>query len=155
MLVYRISRSEFANDLSGTGAGLYGGRWNPKGLNMVYSAASISLASLEFLAHNFHLIYSMEVTLSIIQISDDASVLELSQDQLPPNWNNKISNLQPTQEIGADFLLKTRKYLLRVPSIIIPREYNVLLNPVHHLHSQTKIIEQINPFKLDSRLLGK
>ncbi len=154
MLIYRISKSEFANDLSGTGAGLYGGRWNPKGFNMVYGAESISLASLEYLAHNFHLISTMEITLSIIAVPDDSTIMELKQTDLPENWNTKISSFHTTQEMGVRFLQQSKSYLLKVPSAIIPLEFNLLLNPSHELHSKTKIIDQITPFKLDARLLG-
>ena len=72
MLLYRISKSIYADDLSGTGAGFYGGRWNPKGFQMVYTAGSTSLAILEFLAHNFQLMPQLELTLATIDIQKEA-----------------------------------------------------------------------------------
>ncbi|WP_420386029.1 RES family NAD+ phosphorylase [Roseivirga sp.] len=155
MRLYRIAKSTYAQDLSGTGAGLYGGRWNPKGLNMVYSAGSIALASLEYLAHNFHLIPTLESSLSIIEIPDDAPIIELQKELLPKGWDTKLGSYHNTQNLGKEFLSEGKAYVLKVPSVIVPMEYNYLLNPLHSVHKHAKIIEMIIPFKLDSRLVGQ
>lgn len=155
MELYRIAKSVYAHDLSGTGAGLYGGRWNPAGLNMVYTAGSISLASLEYLAHNFHLIASQSMTLSILQTPEGAPIQEVSIKDLPKDWNSKLQDSKATQQIGVDFLRQSDYYLLKVPSVIVPLEFNYLLNPMHLLHGQTTIIDKIESFELDRRLLGR
>ncbi len=51
MTVYRFTHKKFAGELSGTGARLVGGRWNPVGVSVVYTSESISLALLEVLAN--------------------------------------------------------------------------------------------------------
>ncbi|WPP52028.1 RES family NAD+ phosphorylase [Catalinimonas niigatensis] len=48
---YRITKSKYARDLSGTGAYLNGGRWNHPGTYILYTASSVALATLETLAH--------------------------------------------------------------------------------------------------------
>lgn len=154
MLVYRISKSTYAEDLSGTGAGLYGGRWNPKGFQMVYTAGSISLATLEFLAHNFHLMPKLELTLSVISIDDKVKIESIDAQNLPPDWQNPFKNERFTKALGAEFLIAKRAYALKVPSSIVPREFNLLLNPQHVAHQKTKIIERINPFSIDERIMG-
>lgn len=151
MLLYRISKATYSDDISGTGAGLFGGRWNPKGLNMVYTAGSISLATLEYLAHNIHLLATAEISLSIISIPHHASVRELNSDKLPAQWNSKM-NLKQSQEIGAEFLKESKSYILKVPSVIVPQEFNYLLNPNHAEHEQTKVVDKISPFEIDQRL---
>jgi len=154
MLLYRISKSEFAQDLNGTGAALYGGRWNPKGFSMLYTASSISLAVLEYMAHNFHLIQSMELTLCIIKISEDIHIEQVNAADLPNEWNKPMKSMRFTQGLGAEFLKAKRASALKVPSAIIPNEFNVLLNPNHLEHKKTKVHETINSFKLDERLFG-
>jgi len=154
MKVYRISKSNFADDLNGTGAALYGGRWNPKGFAMLYTAGSISLAVLEYMAHNFHLMPSLQLTLSIISMSTDSSMEVIKAEDLPPRWNKPLNSLQFTQGLGAEFLKAKRAYALKVPSAIIPNEFNILLNPQHESHQDSQIIEKITPFRLDERLFG-
>jgi RES domain-containing protein len=154
MQVYRISKSAFAEDLNGTGAALYGGRWNPKGFSMLYTAGSISLAVLEYMAHNFHLMPSLELTLSIISLPDTTSYETIKAEDLPPRWHKPLTSHQFTQGLGAEFLKAKRAYAMKVPSAIIPNEYNILLNPLHISHRDTTIDEKITPFKLDERIFG-
>ena len=152
MVVYRISSSTYADDLSGVGAGLYGGRWNPIGMNVVYTSGSISLASLEYLVHNFHILNTKNVALVKIEIEDDLPIYELDEDDLPFDWQEKTYTPQSTQNIGRDVFESNKHYLLKVPSAIVPNEYNVLLNPRHEVHINTQIVETIDPFVIDERL---
>lgn len=153
MLVYRLSSLQYTRDLSGTGASLFGGRWNPVGVRLLYTAGSISLAYLEYLAHNFHVMASHKIYLAKIRINESAWK-ELRPDDLPEDWNEKSYLPATTQKIGADFVSNGQAYGLKVPSAIVPEEYNFLLNP-HHAHHAHTVIEDIQyPFILDSRLFG-
>ena len=154
MFVYRIGQSKYIRDLSGVGAGLFGGRWNAKGNNMLYTAGTRSLACLEFLVHNYHILENENVALAKIYIEAEDSMIELFEDQLPHDWNENSYLPLSTQEVGTNFLLNRKKYVLKVPSAIVPGEFNFLLNSNHELHSYTKIDELIEPFKFDSRLFG-
>jgi RES domain-containing protein len=154
MHVYRISKKVHINDLSGIGAGLYGGRWNPKGINLVYTSSSIALASLEFLVHNFHILSTARVCLAKIEIGAAKSILELRNNDLPLNWNMQLSQQYATQRLGKEFLLNGSKYILKVPSAVVPGEFNLLLNPIHSNHVKTKVVEVIDPFIFDQRLLN-
>tara|TARA_A100000171_G_scaffold48792_1_gene56764 strand:+ start:613 stop:1083 length:471 start_codon:yes stop_codon:yes gene_type:complete len=155
MLVYRISKQIYANDLSGTGAGLYGGRWNPKGVSLVYTAGSTSLACLEYLVHNFHVMEKQEICLSEIFVTDDSSIEEVSLNDLPADWQTKKYTPLTTQKIGFNFFHRAEAYLLKVPSAIVPNEFNLLLNPSHKFHRETYIFNQITPFSFDERLFSK
>jgi RES domain-containing protein len=154
MIVFRISKKAHINDLSGIGAGLYGGRWNPKGINLVYTSSSIALASLEYLVHNYHLLSSAEICLAKIKIGTPKPIMELKAKELPIHWNLPLKILQATQQFGKDFYLQQNDYILKVPSAVVPQEYNLLLNPLHKHHVRTKVVEIIDPFVFDQRLLN-
>jgi len=141
MFVYRISKKSYINDLSGIGAGLHGGRWNPKGVNMVYSSSSIALASLEYLFHNYHLLSTDKLCLAKIEVGSPSPLLEYKSKELPENWNLQLGTQYASQQIGKDFILSGICYVMKVPSAIVPGEFNLLLNPYHSQHSRTKILE--------------
>jgi RES domain-containing protein len=149
MLLYRITRSVYANDLSGTGARLYGGRWNNVGRAMVYTASSQSLAILEALVHLPTAIIPDDFCLITIDAPEDVFVADTSL--FPPNWN-----AYPEPEIlkrTGDFFLKQNQHLLmKVPSAIVKKEYNYLINPVHSKVHDVKVINT-EPFTFDERLL--
>jgi RES domain-containing protein len=153
MFVYRISKKAYINDLSGIGAGMYGGRWNPIGINMVYTSGSIALATLEYLVHNFHLLSTAEICLSKIKIGKSSSILEIKKRELPPGWNRQMHLQMATQQMGKDFYFKGTEYILKVPSAVVPGEFNLLLNPQHKHHTHTKVVEVIDPFTFDQRIL--
>jgi RES domain-containing protein len=148
MLLYRITRCVYADDLSGTGARLYGGRWNNIGRAMVYLASSRSLAILEALVHLPTAIIPDNFCLITIDVPEDVFVAD--SQLFPPNWN-----AYPEPEIlkhtGDFFLKENRNLLMKVPSAIVKEEYNYLLNPQHIKSSKVKIISN-EPFTFDERL---
>lgn len=152
MQVYRISKTTYADDLSGYGASLYGGRWNPKGFPVLYTAGSISLAILEYLAHNMHVFQSYSLSLCTIEIPDSSSIKVLSPSVLPNDWTRTLEPFTETQKIGAQFLFHKKYHLIKVPSVLAPHEYNYLINPAHPLHKGLKIVDLITPFRIDQRL---
>ncbi len=149
MLLYRIARSVYATDLTGTGARLYGGRWNSIGRSMVYTAASRSLAVLEALVHLPPTIIPEDFRL--ITLDAPADIFEPDAGIFPPNWN-----AYPEPDIlkrTGDFFLKENKNLLmKVPSAVVKQEYNYLINPAHALASKIKVISN-EDFTFDSRLV--
>ena len=55
MKVYRLAKEKAgrykADDLSGNGAALEGGRWNPRGMRVIYTCCNPSMTVLETLVH--------------------------------------------------------------------------------------------------------
>ena len=150
MILYRISRCTYANDLNGTGARLFGGRWNSIGKQATYLASSCSLAMLEVLVHLQPLMIPDDYCLVEVEVSDK-HVLTIATDILPDNWTD-ICPPQILARIGDDFLKKQEYFMLKVPSAIVPAEYNYLLNPLHPDMKKVKIIKK-EPFDFDSRLM--
>jgi RES domain-containing protein len=153
MIVYRIGKKEYINDLAGVGAGLFGGRWNPKGINLVYTAGSLSLAMLEFFVHNYHILSTSTICLARIEIRNTDRLQHYPISALPDGWNSPKGHSRLCRQIGKDFVKSGLDYLLKVPYVIVQGEYNILLNPAHSDHLHTKIIEIIDPFEFDGRLL--
>lgn len=153
MLVYRIAKKEYVEDLSGTGAALYGGRWNPKGINMVYTSGNIALAYVEYFVHNYHLLENIHVCMVSVELPKKISILEVFPEELPEKWYDQRSKIAVTQEIGKRFVQHTDVYVLKVPSAVVPGEFNYLLNPLKKEHQHTRIKETIDPLVYDKRLL--
>lgn len=150
MFLYRISNCKHAKDFSGTGAKLFGGRWNSVGVPMHYMASSRALAALEVLVNKNSMISAENFCLTVFELPDD-SVKLLQIKDLPSDWNNYPAPLN-LAKIGDDFIKKANFLLLKVPSSIIVDEYNYLMNVNHLLVEKLKIVE-VKPFKFDNRLI--
>jgi RES domain-containing protein len=147
--VFRIANSSHADDLSGEGAYLFGGRWNSEGVRMLYTSESSSLSILEVLAYVSNKTF---VTKEIVTIKiPDDSLREVTLDSLDDDWNNIPAN-EYTKQIGDVWVKSMESLALIVPSVINPRERNILINPLHPLFSEVEIVSK-EVFSFDSRLL--
>jgi RES domain-containing protein len=150
MILYRITNARYANDLSGNGSRLYGGRWNSEGKPMVYLASSRSLAILESLAHLVPTNVPEEMLMLTIDVPDD--FLAIPENILPDNWN-EYPEQHILKQIGNSFLQRNEHLLLKVPSALVPEEFNYLMNPLHPKAGEVKITNK-SPFKFDDRLVN-
>ncbi len=153
MIVYRIEREKYLEtSLQGIGASMSKGyRWNSFNTKLVYTAESRALATLEIAVH---------IDLSedlpddryyvAINIPDDILILEVNINDLPQGWDAKPPTTI-TQTIGDDFITENEAAILKVPSSIVPQEYNYLINPNHSDFSKISVL---NTFKVnfDSRI---
>ncbi|HEX8480005.1 MAG TPA: RES family NAD+ phosphorylase [Telluria sp.] len=119
-----------ANDLSGTGAKVTGGRWNSQGVPVVYCATNIALATLE----TVHYLRSASLPFNryLVRIDIPDAVWRARQvvDPLPGGWDAIPAGLA-SRTAGDAWLRSGASALLLVPSVIVPDEYNVLVNPHH------------------------
>ncbi|HAL81379.1 MAG TPA: RES domain-containing protein [Mucilaginibacter sp.] len=149
MVLYRIVKCKYARDLSGAGARLYGGKRNSEGKPAIYLASSRSLAVLEVLVHLPPLMIPDDFCLVEIEVPDN-SITQIAIEDLPENWK-EISPPVALKEMGDAFLKKQACLLLKMPSSIVPMEYNYLLNPLHPGIKKVKIVKSEH-FDFDSRL---
>ena len=119
-----------ANDLSGTGAKMTGGRWNSKGTPVVYCASNIALATLETVHYLSSGGLPFNRYLVRVDIPDTAWNARLLLDPLPGGWDAIPAGLA-ARTAGDGWVAACRTALLLVPSVIVPEEYNVLINPQH------------------------
>ena len=133
MRVYRIEREKYLETtLKGFGAAREEGyRWNSLNTYLVYTSQSRALATLEV---SVHLDLSEDLPYDRfyveIDIPDDIAILELRNEDLPEHWDIYPPSLE-TQYIGDDFVKDNQAAVLKVPSSIVPPEYNYLINPNH------------------------
>lgn len=149
MIVFRITREAYANDLSGQGAMLHGGRWNTKGKAALYTAGSVALAMLEVAIHINPNNAPKDFKLIRIQVPP-ILIQKVTVDELNPGWRESPPS-QFTQDIGDAFLMKKSHFILEVPSVVVPYECNYIINPSHYAFENVKIIS-IEPISFDSRL---
>ncbi|QHS56253.1 RES family NAD+ phosphorylase [Mucilaginibacter sp. 14171R-50] len=150
MILYRIANCNYITNLDGMGARLYGARWNSKGNAVVYLASSRALAVLEVLVHLQPLFIPPNFCLAEIEVPNN-SILTLDVKSLPANWQDAAS---PTElrTLGNQFIKESKFLMMKVPSSIVPEEFNYLLNPAHADIKKVKIITT-HPFNLDDRLI--
>lgn len=151
MIVYRISNCNYAGDLTGTGARLYGGRWNSEGKSMLYTASTRALAVLEVLVHLNPLIVPDNFCLVEIEVPED-SIYTLNPNLLPANWRS-VSPQTALRNLGDAFLKQQTSLLMKVPSSIVPAEYNYLLNPLHPDAVKARVVNR-ESFSFDERLIN-
>ncbi len=145
MIVYRLCKAVHAA-LDGEGARLWGGRWNSPGRSMVYAAASPSLAVLEVLVH-LDLPAELlpdDLTLLTIEIPDDTAIRRL--EPMPANEDG-------CRAAGDGFLDAGDALALMVRSVVVPQEWNALLN-VGHADMERIVVLASEPFRVDPRLLS-
>ena len=149
---WRIVKSRHASTaFDGEGARLYGGRWNSPGTRMVYTSSTISLAVLEVLVHLQEA--SLLSSYSLIFAGfDDALVERLDRSRLPDGWRSYPAPSE-LQRIGDEWVQSQRSVVLEVPSVIVVRESNYLLNPAHPDFSSV-VIGEPEPFTFYERPLA-
>lgn len=151
-LFYRIVQEHWVSRaFDGEGARFYGGRWNSPGSAAVYLAESRALAALEILVHAQR--EALRLRWMIIELEiDDSRIDRVPPSKLPPNWRLQPSSHQ-AQSFGSRWLRDYRNLALQIPSVVIPEEFSLLLNPSHPAMREIKpSVPQ--PFSFDSRLAG-
>lgn len=151
MIIYRICVEEFSTDLTGSGATRYGGRWNTKGNAVLYTSSSRALATVEYAVHLRLGNSDNDFRLVSIEIPEGAVISKISIEDLHDNWKSFPFPIS-TQKIGNDWLKRKESLVLKVPSVIVPQEFNCLVNPQNDDFHAVKIIGN-EPFVFDKRLI--
>lgn len=130
MKLFRIAKTGLIADLTGSGARMYGGRWNNKGTPVIYTSESRALAALEYLVHVPLVLVPDNLSIREFDIPDGIRITEIGISDLPPDWT-AYPPPDTTAEIGDGWIKRGRTLLLKVPSVVVTGEYNVLINPLH------------------------
>lgn len=143
MRVYRIYNERRLPD-DAMGAKLLGGRWNPKGYGVLYTSTHLSLACLEKLVHFGPRANPVKMRYAFTDIAS-------AHDSLDPRREYVHQGEQCTAEIGKQWIVHAQALAVLVPSVLIPEEDNVLINPFHEGYASIRW--ESRPFDWDQRLL--
>lgn len=150
MIVYRLASGSHKNDISGTGARFFGGRWNSRGMQMLYTSSSIALCTVEIAVRTPLQTLPKNYFLLKIYIPDEMAVYQLTNSLLPENWD-VMPHGDATQKLGDYFLKKMDYLVMKAPSACVKGDFNYLVNPFHPEFDKLKILET-QVFEFDSRL---
>jgi len=147
---YRITKAAYAHTIwTGIGARDYGGRWNSKGVAVVYTAQNRALAAMEQLVHLVRPRLLKGYVIAGISF-DDSDVHRLHPATLPPHWDDPVAP-PALRKFGDDWVAAGSHLVLAVPSAVVREEWNFLVNPGHSdFASLAK--SPAEPFVYDDRL---
>ena len=141
MKLFRFSSEKYSKSLDGEGAKMYGGRWNSKGVPVIYTSNCLSTAMLEKLIH-IEADICPPMKLITYELPDNVSVKRYNIKDLKKIWNVSPHD-EYTQLIGDRFVNENKYLILDVPSAIAPLDRNIILNPNH------REIKEISIFKIE------
>jgi RES domain-containing protein len=150
MRVWRICRARFAGEaFSGEGARRFGGRWNSRGVPMVYASSSLALAAIELFVHLEPGQAPDDLVYLCATLPAGEPALRLELNQLPPEW--WTDDFDPLREIGDRWIREKRSLAIEAPSAALRMEWNVLVNPLHPAVAKIKV-EKPQAFRFDARM---
>lgn len=152
LLAWRLVRPAFADPaaaFSGEGARRFGGRWNAPGRPLVYASFHLSLAALETLAHADRSRFERDYVAFAIRVPHDL-ILELRDEDLPADWRARPLSAG-ARAVGDAWLAQRASAALSVPSVLVPQERNLLLDPSHPRFGEARI-DPPRRFRFDERL---
>lgn len=149
MQVFHLGKSKFAGDLTGRGAELFAGRWNRKGIPCIYTASTLSLSVLEYAVNNSLDNIPRALSYTIYEVPDK-EVKKFSIASLPGDWADRPVPIS-TMDFGTRLLREGVHLIIAVPSVIVPEEYNFLINPLHKDFKKIKVAK-MKDFVFDVRL---
>ena len=146
MLVFRIAFKKYTQNLSVSGLA---GRWNSAGKLVLYTSENISLALLENMVYRIGTGFNHDYKIMVIEIPND-SFEEISTDKLPKDWRNLESYAQ-LQKLGDQWYDGQKKLCLKVPSSVLPENFNIVINTTHPDFKKVKLIDVVD-YEPDERL---
>ena len=150
MRFWRICRRRYAAEAaSGEGARLYGGRWNSRGMRVVYASTSLALAAMETFVNLEPNLHPKDLVSIEGEVPDALEIGRLELRALPANWRQ--TREESLRRFGDEWIRAAQTVALLVPSAAVRGEWNVLLNPAHPDFSKVKFQEP-EPFEFDARM---
>lgn len=150
MQVFRITTAAWSDKLHASGKAA---RWNHPGMDVIYTSGSRSLACLENLVHRGTSASIGLFRTMVIEIPDPVGIRNTDHLKFPADWFSDPSRSW-SRTTGSEWIGAGRSAVLRVPSAIIPEEYNFLINPKHPDFSKIRLL-RTETFRFDPRIFAK
>ena len=150
MEVFRIAKEEFSKELTASGRA---NRWNIDDQFMIYTGSSRSLSTLELIVHKNSVQPAMKYKVKIISIADEENLFtQILQGSLSKSWRNMIAYPE-LQRLGSEWYQKQTSLVLKVPSAVIPKEYNYIINTKHPNFEGKVSLVRTEDYFWDERLI--
>lgn len=146
MLVFRIAHKKYAENLSVSGLS---GRWNSDGKRVLYTSENVSLALLENMVYRVGTGFNDDYKIMVIEVPED-SIEQIDIKKLPKNWRD-IESYTELQKIGDDWYDGQKDLMLKVPSSVLPENFNIVINTTHLDFKKVKLIDVVD-YEPDERL---
>ena len=137
MLVYRITHKIYSKQLFASGLE---GRWNGDGKKVIYTAGSVALAFLENMIRRQGVGFNSDFKTIIIEIPDDLKIQVIKNENLAAGWR-EFTDYSKCQPLGNAWFDKGEKPVLKVPSAVLPEEFNYVINAAHPDFKKIKLVE--------------
>lgn len=153
MQFWRLYKTTYNDPLSGEGAKVYGGRWNPLGQGALYLADTPALAMVEMLARAPSVQQAEKFRAALVEF-DARSLRVFTVEDLPAGWDSEPP-IKASQQFGFERFQNDGLLGFRVPSVVVPLQTNAVINTNHRdFHSKVRLVRADIPFPFDLRLLS-
>jgi len=152
MEVFRLTTTKYSDTLNASGKKA---RWNGDNEFVLYSGASRSLATLELCVRKNTIQTALHYVIVVLSISDNEELItKVQKKDLPEDWRETTGTPGALRKIGSDWYTNKKTLILQVPSVIIPQEYNYLIN-INHQDFKDKNVKLVRTeeYFWDERLL--
>ncbi|WP_291116833.1 RES family NAD+ phosphorylase [Empedobacter sp. UBA7248] len=150
MLVFNIRKARYSKSLQASGVA---NRWNKNDEFVIYTGSSRALSTLELVVHRSSISIDNSYKLLVIEIDcEEDEIYEIKKPKLPKNWQS-VEAYPELQEIGSAWYQDFKYLVMKVPSSIIPKEYNYLINTKHPDFTSKVKIKELEDYNWDDRLL--
>ena len=147
MLVYRIAHKVYSGSLLAPGLA---GRWNSAGRKVIYTAESIPLAFMENMIRRKGLGFNDDFRIMIVELPAALAITAIDTQTLPAGWRD-MADYSICQQAGNAWYDDFRTPILKVPSAIVPSNFNYVLHSLHPDFGQVKLIDSM-PLIPDDRI---
>jgi RES domain-containing protein len=147
MLIIRITLKRYAHELFAPGIS---GRWNSDGKKVVYAAGSVSVSVMENLVRRNGYGFNSDFAIMFIEIPDHIGITTYTPEMLPPGWNDP-NDYAVSQRLGDAWYDSMATPVLKVPSAVVPQEYNYVLHSLHPDYTRIKLLA-VTEFVPDKRI---
>ena len=151
MELFRITTEKYSSSLTSSGSA---NRWNEAGQNVIYTGSARSLSTLELIVHRSTIRPRIKYVVLIIQVNvEDQLIQQIDTASLPANWRG-VAAYHKLQKLGSKWYKMQKALILKVPSAVIPQEFNYMINVKHPNFNKKVKLLKTEDFFWDTSALG-